>query len=395
MLTSEERARGAYFWSTLCTWFAEYGRDLPWRHAPTAYEVWVSELMLQQTQVATVIPYYLHWMQRFPDLNALARSQIEDVLALWSGLGYYRRARYLHAGAQYLAAHCGGVFPKTLEELQKIPGVGAYTAGAIAAFAFGQSVPAIDGNAERVFSRYFGISGDLTRGAARARLWELASFIADMGHSRELNQAVMDLGASFCSRTAECASCPLQSQCFARQFDKTKELPNKTKRTKKSGEFCVAIRLFDGDGRELWARRRADGLLGGLWQYPTIRLAHLEEDGNGEIRQEAEKLARSDRRELWTSWCASLGHLALKSWAGTGIRIEHIFSHIRMLVEIDTGLCEHPDDIMHFMQDSGEFDAYQWLSPQSLDSNFATSGLMQKMQRAFIEPGEKPRRRKT
>ena len=170
-----------YFWSNLGDWFAVCKRDLPWRNAPSPYEVWVSELMLQQTQVSTVLPYYERWMKRFPDIHALASSNIDDVLGAWAGLGYYRRARYLHAGAQYIASQCGGVFPSTIEALRKIPGVGDYTSGAIASFAFGQNVPAIDGNAERVFSRFFGIEGDMTRGASRKRLVELADHVAKLG----------------------------------------------------------------------------------------------------------------------------------------------------------------------------------------------------------------------
>ena len=377
-----------YFWSNLGDWFAVCKRDLPWRNAPSPYEVWVSELMLQQTQVSTVLPYYERWMKRFPDIHALASSDIDDVLGAWAGLGYYRRARYLHAGAQYIASQCGGVFPSTIEALRKIPGVGDYTSGAIASFAFGQNVPAIDGNAERVFSRFFGIEGDMTRGASRKRLVELADHVAKLGDAANINQAVMDLGASLCSRVAQCNLCPLADRCHAQIYGKTESLPQKSKRIEKTGEYYIALMLTDGDSC-LMARRSSGALLGGLWQFPMVRVARTKVS---DIRACAESardtnihLARHRLFEYF-GYISMIDDINIESLPQN---VEHIFTHIHMIVRLDRAyISPAKRDALPSALDTVvpttptqefPYDAYTWTSCANIGKKYAISSLMKKL----------------
>lgn len=381
-----------YFWVNLGNWFAVCKRDLPWRHNPSPYEVWVSELMLQQTQVVTVLPYYRRWMAQFPDLKTLASSSLDDVLEVWAGLGYYRRARYLYAGAQYIMSHCNGEFPSTIEKLRKIPGVGDYTSGAIASFAFGQDVPAIDGNAERVFSRFFGIVGDIARGTSRKRLVDVATCVAKLGNAANLNQAVMDLGASLCGRVPQCELCPLASRCYARIFNKQQSLPQKKQPSKKSGEYYVALILTDGESC-LIARRASGELLGGLWQFPMFLVARTSAN---EIRLQARELNSVDAAAYWRPLAAAIDRPSLISDitidASFG-KIEHIFSHIHMVVTLDRAYIGH--DIcekMHFRQEAIiplssqdlPYDAYAWANCEKIAKNYAISSLMKKLLNAAM-----------
>ena len=312
-------------------WFAEHGRDLLWRHDVTPYRVWVSEIMLQQTQVATVTPYFERWMQRFPTIEALATAEDADVLTQWQGLGYYRRARYLHQGAQYILAQWGGQFPKALSDLQQVPGIGAYTAGAIASIAFGQNVPAIDGNAERVLGRYFAIDGDLKKGHARRTLEDYATRIAETGHAAIVNQAIMDLGASLCGKKATCDACPLAKRCQAKRLGLTDVLPQKAAAIPKHQLYCAALFLVDHAGQALIARRRADQLLGGLWTFPMIELMQ-----NPKTPAQANPLSRSPRIAEWSAWLHDHGvctHLSACTPSGAWLR--HIFTHIDMRITLD------------------------------------------------------------
>ncbi len=384
---SDGNAPVRYFWKTLVGWFSACGRDLPWRHAPTAYETWVSEIMLQQTQVATVLPYYERWMAAFPDIPTLARSTPDDVLSLWAGLGYYRRARYLRDGARYIAEQCGGVFPTEISELRKIPGVGEYTAGAIASFAFGQNVPAIDGNAERVFSRFFDIEGDIARGAARKRLSDIARRAAAFGRAADLNQAVMDLGSSICGRAAQCELCPIAPRCAARRLNKTAILPQKPKPPEKSGEFHVAAALVTADRRRVLIARRAPGtLLGGLWQFPSALAARC---GASNIRALAQEPAEARRAALLRAWTNRIGCAKPEVFGVRPPSVEHIFSHIRMIVSLDIGILPEeaervipaaPGQIIPMTPtDDAPCDAYAWAEIARAEKDFAVSSLMKKL----------------
>ena len=246
----------------LLSWFSTARRDLPWRKEPRdPYRVWVSEVMLQQTRVDVVIPYFLRFIDRFPTLRELAAAPLDDVLALWSGLGYYARARNLHRAAQA----CGGELPRTAALLQALPGFGPYTAAAVASLAFGEDVPLVDGNVARVLARVFALSGD-----ARAQSWILAAQLLPAGRGGEFNEALMELGATVCTpRSPDCSRCPLAEQCRGKSAPE--KYPAPRARPARPLLEWNALALTRKDGAVLLARRPQDALFGGLWDLPTER----------------------------------------------------------------------------------------------------------------------------
>ena len=362
-----------WFVESLRAWFAENGRDLPWRHTPTPYEVWVSELMLQQTQVVTVIPYYERWLKRFPDIRSLAEAPVDEVLTYWAGLGYYRRARYLHDGAKKLIADFDGVFPQSVQELRTIPGIGAYTAGAIASFAFGQNVPAVDGNAQRVLARFFGIAGDLTAGEPAHQLDLAANQIAAIGHAPVVNQAIMDIGASCCSKSVQCSICPLSERCYALRNGLTESIPFKKKRSEKYDEYRAALRLSCND-YVFVARRRSDILLGGLWEFPMITISR----GKGAAhRREAGLKMRLPRVVQWQTGLSAMARDGvITDFKTLPDTVCHTFTHIEMRVVLDCARCSEMVDITG---NSGDYDAFQWVRVDEISSRFAVSSLMKKL----------------
>jgi len=219
---------GTDFSARVLAWYARHGRrDLPWQDNPTPYRVWVSEIMLQQTQVNTVIPYYWRFMQRFSDVAALAGADIDQVLHQWTGLGYYARARNLHAAAVMVRDRWSGRFPETFDEVLSLPGVGRSTAGAILALACRQRHAILDGNVKRVLARFHAVEGWPGKASVLRRLWELAEQHTPEGQVAEYTQAMMDLGATLCTRgTPECGRCPLSDDCQARQTDRQRDLPS-------------------------------------------------------------------------------------------------------------------------------------------------------------------------
>ncbi|MCI0477261.1 MAG: A/G-specific adenine glycosylase, partial [Anaerolineales bacterium] len=227
-VTLRSSARRA-FAARLLTWYAKHKRDLPWRRdAHDPYCVWISETLLQQTQVATVIPYYERFLARFPTTRALASARLDDVLKTWEGAGYYARARNLHRAAKEIVARFDGKIPSTVEELQTLPGIGRYTAGAIASIAFERDAPAVDGNVTRVLCRYFKIESDPKNAQTQKKLWKLAETLLPRGHAGNFNQALMELGATVCvPRNPHCAACPLARGCQARRLNLQEKLPRK------------------------------------------------------------------------------------------------------------------------------------------------------------------------
>lgn len=211
-------------------WFLAHRRDLPWReNVGDPYAVWVSEVMLQQTQVSVVIPYYLRWMNRFPTIEALAKANIEEVIKYWEGLGYYSRARNLHEGARYLVLHENGFLPSDESALSKIKGLGPYTIGAILSFAFHQKKAAVDGNVMRVISRLFELEEDITKASTGKKIRQIVESILPDNESWIISEALIELGATICHRTPQCRKCPMQQQCAAHKNGRTKELPIKSK----------------------------------------------------------------------------------------------------------------------------------------------------------------------
>src|ERR1700691_1480094 len=259
----------------LLEWFSVQGRHtLPWQVNPTPYRVWVSEVMLQQTQVATVIPYYARFMARFPDIDALAAAPLDEVLHLWAGLGYYARARNLQACAKVLAAQYGGVFPNKLEEVMALPGIGRSTAGAILALSRGQPHTILDGNAKRVLARVFGIAGDPSSKTVLAALWQQADACTPRQEVAQYTQGIMDLGATLCPRARPaCTLCPMNTHCVAALEGRQEELPGrKLKRLRPSREATLLIAQTGSAGSTavLLERRPSSGLWGGLWSPPQF-----------------------------------------------------------------------------------------------------------------------------
>ncbi len=254
---------------TLLAWFDAHGRhDLPWQHPRTPYRVWISEIMLQQTQVNTVVPYFERFMQRFPDVHALAAAAQDAVLALWSGLGYYARARNLHRAAQRIVDQHGGAFPSTLDDWLTLPGIGRTTAGAILAQAFEQRQPILDGNVRRVLARYHAVDGWPGDRAVQDRLWQWAE--AAMPHRRiaDYTQAIMDLGATVCTRRPACQRCPLADDCRARAAGNPQAWPGRKPRKALPVKRTAMLILRNADGRILFERRPPAGIWGGLWSLP-------------------------------------------------------------------------------------------------------------------------------
>ncbi len=262
-------------------------RDLPWRGERDPYRVWVSEVMLQQTRVDTVIPYYRRWLERFPDVAALAEASVDDVLLAWQGLGYYRRARGLHAGALVVRERHGGIVPSGHGELRGLPGVGEYTAGAVASIAFGVRVGAVDGNVRRVLSRIHDEASLPPR-----RLQALADAWVDPGRPGDWNQALMDLGATLCTpRAPACAACPLTTWCRSRAAgtQDARPAPPAT-RSVPTRALATAV-VVDREGRGLLVRRPEGALLGGLWAFPDREVGPGAAEGG--LRREARRAARA------------------------------------------------------------------------------------------------------
>jgi A/G-specific adenine glycosylase len=267
--------------SRVIEWQARYGRrGLPWLGSRDPYRVWLSEVMLQQTQVVTVLTYYDRFLARFPDVRALAAASLDEVLALWRGFGYYSRARNLWRCAQVVVEHHGGRFPVSAAELETLPGIGRSTAAAIAAFCFGERAAILDGNVKRVLARVLGFSDDLASSPAQQRLWALAESLLPHQGIEAYTQGLMDLGASVCSvRDPKCLVCPLEAVCEGRRLGDPTRFPVKSRRLKRSERFSAWLWL---EHRDRWwlTRRPDDGVWAGLWSLPEFSdlasaLAHL------------------------------------------------------------------------------------------------------------------------
>ncbi len=263
------------FATLLLAWFDLHGRkSLPWQKDPSAYRVWVSEVMLQQTQVATVIPYFERFMARFPDVRALAAAPLDEVLHLWTGLGYYARARNLHRAAQQILASHDGVVPDNIEQLVSLPGIGRSTAGAILALSCGQRHPILDGNVKRVLARVYGIDGDPSSAGVLQSLWQQAERCTPTQRIGAYTQAIMDLGATLCTRARPaCTVCPMAQGCIAARDGRQAELPGRKKkrlRPARAAILLIAETVDSGNPAVLIERRPPTGIWGGLWSPPQF-----------------------------------------------------------------------------------------------------------------------------
>ena len=303
--------------SRLLPWFAENARDLPWRKNRTPYRVWVSEIMLQQTRVDTVIGYYRRWMKAFPSWRALSRAPQGDVLKAWEGLGYYSRARNLHAAAKSICDAFHGRTPGTAAELRKLPGVGPYTAAAIASLAFGEDAAVVDGNVIRVLSRLFAYGGDTKTAAGKKKMQAWADALLVEGRAGEFNEAMMELGALVCVPVApKCADCPLQSVCAAFSKGIPDRYPVMKKKKKVPHIVVGAAATLNRKGEVLIAQRLEGDMLGGLWEFPCGK---LEPDETIE-----ECIARELKEELGIN--VEVGDFLMT--------VKHAYSHFTMTMHV-------------------------------------------------------------
>ena len=261
----------AHTFSThLLTWYQTHGRhDLPWQHNPTPYRVWISEIMLQQTQVATVIPYYLRFMQSFPTLKSLSLAKEDDVLSHWSGLGYYARARNIVKTAKIIAEKYRGRFPKTVEEICNLPGIGQSTAGAIFSFSQRKRAVILDGNVKRVLARYFAISQPINQKNTLDEMWLLAEKLTPEKNAHHYNQAIMDLGATVCTRSKpQCSACPFRKNCEALNAGTPTQFPIKSGKKTRPTKHVVLYIIRNMQNEIALIKRPTKGIWGGLWSFP-------------------------------------------------------------------------------------------------------------------------------
>jgi A/G-specific adenine glycosylase len=306
--------------SRLLAWWDTGHADYPWRRNRDPYAIWVAEIMLQQTQVLTVIPYYERWLGEFPTIQTLAKASLDEVLRVWQGLGYYSRARNMHAAAQTLVTDFDGRLPQSVSELMKLKGIGRYTAGAIASIAFDQQVPVLDGNVIRILTRLTDLSENITRSATRKHLWELAADLVPAHRAGDFNQALMELGQQVCSPAQpRCLLCPLTADCLARLRGTQLERPVRPPRKNIPHYDVVAGVIWEKDSstkpassRFLIARRPLDGLLGGLWEFP------------GGKQELDETLSQALRREIKEE-------LDIDIEVGRPLaRVKHAYTHFRI-----------------------------------------------------------------
>jgi A/G-specific adenine glycosylase len=310
--------------AALIAWHARHGRhDLPWQRERTPYRVWVSEIMLQQTQVATVIGYYERFMQRFPDIESLAAAALDEVLHLWSGLGYYSRARNLHRSAQRVISEHGGELPGEVAALADLPGIGRSTAAAIVALAMGRRASILDGNVKRVLARYFAIDGAPGDSITERELWRRAEQCTPQSDFAVYTQAIMDFGATMCTRRdPQCVQCPLREECVARRLGRVHELPAPRKRRARPTRRVFMLLAVDGDGQVLLQRRPPQGIWGGLWTPPEF-----------------------EHQEAATRFCATaLGAAQLDLQPLPGLR--HAFTHFELEITPLRARCQRALTVM-------------------------------------------------
>ena len=327
----------------LLRWYARHQRDLPWRGVDDPWAVWVSEIMLQQTQVATIRERFGPFMARFPTVRSLAAADLDGVLKAWEGLGYYGRARNLHRAAQEVVATLDGKIPETGAELSKLAGIGPYTAGAIASIAFGADEPVLDGNVTRVLCRLFHVTSDAKAAGTIKRLWSLARELTPAGKASFFNQALMDLGATVCTpRAPGCLVCPVRKVCRAYDRGDQETLPRKPKR-KKTPHWDVAVAVVQKGARFLIARRPEEGLLGGLWEFPG---------GKREGEETLEDCAIRELREEVNVRAEVVRHL---------VTVNHAYTHFR--VTLHAYLCRHVSGRPKAIACT----AWKWVSLDELD----------------------------
>lgn len=345
----------------LLDWSDAHGRKhLPWQQHKTPYRVWISEIMLQQTQVTTVIPYYQKFMERFPEVTDLAVASEDEVLHFWSGLGYYSRARNLHKAAKKVVSEFSGAFPRSVEQLMELPGVGRSTAGAIASISMGIRAPIMDGNVKRVLTRYFAISGWPGQTRVANALWEIADKLTPECRTGDYTQVMMDLGATVCTRSKPaCQVCPLKADCIAHKTGQQRLFPESKPKQEKPEKSVIMLMVVNQYGEVLLKKRPPSGIWGGLWSFPEIS------DPDQIIEQALEKtgLLLTDF-DTWPSF-------------------RHTFSHYHLDITPALSFVEYPGQTNTVIKDH---DSYYWFAlDQSPELGLAApvKKLLQKVENAL------------
>ncbi len=335
--------RREIFADRLLTWFADHRRDLPWRRTADPYRIWISEVMLQQTRVSTVVPYFERFTERFPDLPSLADAEMDDVLKAWEGLGYYRRARHLKAAAEMVVRDGGQTLPEDYDGMLALPGVGRYTAGAVMSLAHDQPHPILDGNVRRVLSRVWAIDADPRAAATGRWLWETAERLLPADRAGAFNEAMMELGATVCTpRTPLCSECPLVELCDGHAAGTPTDYPVRPPK-KAIPHVDVTAGIIRRGSRFLITQRRPEAMLGGLWEFPGGKLEPnetLEQCLVREIREELDITIRVERPFL---------------------AVDHAYSHFK--ITLHTFLCRHSRGRVKDLGCS----AHRWVTPDQLD----------------------------
>jgi len=332
----------------LLKWYDQNKANLPWRQASTPYTTWLSEIMLQQTQIETVLPYYKHFLQRYPTVHDLANAPLDNVLKSWEGLGYYSRARNLHQTAKTISQEYDGQFPTTVPELMKLKGIGRYTAGAIASIAFNTRASVLDGNVIRVLTRLGDIDSDVTETATKNRLWDVADSLLPKEHEDarygDYNQALMELGQKICTpKNPKCSDCPVQAQCQAFANQTQFKRPVKKKRAPIPHYDVAAGIIRRDDGMILIAQRLNEGLLGGLWEFP------------GGKQEEGETLPETLKRELQEELAIEVEVEELF------IKVRHAFTHFK--ITLHTFDCHYIGAMPPYDEPQAiEAQAWQWVT---------------------------------
>ncbi|WP_442598925.1 A/G-specific adenine glycosylase [Neobacillus sp. D3-1R] len=309
------------FQSDLISWFTNEKRDLPWRRERDPYRIWVSEIMLQQTRVDTVIPYYQNFMEQFPSLEEFANADEEKILKVWEGLGYYSRVRNLQTACREVQEKYNGVVPNTPNEISKLKGIGPYTAGAVLSIAYGVPEPAVDGNVMRVLSRVLSIWEDIAKPSTRKIFEEAVRKLISHDNPSYFNQALMELGALICTPTSpSCLLCPVREHCSAFEQGAQTDLPVKTKKTKVKDVKLVAGILTDPNGKILIRKRPETGLLANLWEFPNFEIHAELKRGQDEFLDQLKS-----QHEVTAEINEGLG------------QIEHVFSHLKWYIQVYSG----------------------------------------------------------
>lgn len=345
----------------LLKWYALKGRKLPWRENPDPYAVWVSEVMLQQTRVDTVLSYYEKWMQRFPSIADLAEATENEVLLLWEGLGYYSRARNLFRAARIVTKEYNGQLPRNVHELVLLPGIGRYTAGAISSIAFSVDEPAVDSNVRRVVSRVYDINVCVDSTGGEKLLWAILSRELPKGRAGDFNQALMDLGASIClPRDPNCSICPLIKDCMAKAAGIQNERPVLMKRTMQPiyNYLAVVVRYKD---KILLLKRPAKGLLGGLWEFPNER-------DYGEFYDQESKIKKSIIEKM---------NINLNNFSHSGV-YKHTYTHFHQVMNVY--YCKTSSPVVN----SNE---YRWVTLDEL-INFPMGKIFRMISKSLLENEE-------